>query len=144
MLADPHGSDLEHGLDVVALAKLFEDLSQPDDAALLYERGLKIGLPEEGFAQAVRRLSALQRRRGDLDAAVRLWEKAAAQGHIYAHVELAKYYEHRRRDYGAALHWTEAALVHLDEAEIPAYERAHWRKELQHRLKRLEGKADQG
>jgi uncharacterized protein YprB with RNaseH-like and TPR domain len=144
MLADPHGSDLEHGLDVVALAKLFEDLSQPDDAALLYERGLKIGLPEEGFAQAVRRLSALQRRRGDLDAAVRLWEQAAAQGHIYAHVELAKYYEHRRRDYGAALHWTKAALVHLDEAEIPAYERAHWRKELQHRLKRLEGKADKG
>jgi hypothetical protein len=140
MLDDPHGSDLEHGLDVVALAKLFEDLDHPDDAALLYERGLKIGLPEEGFWQAVRRLSALQRRRGDLEAAVKLWEQAAAEGHIYAHVELAKYYEHRRRDYPAALEWTRSALAHVDEGQLPSYEREHWRSELQHRLKRLQGK----
>jgi uncharacterized protein len=142
MLADPHGSDLEHGLDVVALAKLFEDLDHPDDAALLYERGLKIGLPEDGFWQAVRRLSALQRRRGDLDAAVRLWEQAAAEGHIYAHVELAKYYEHRRRDYPAALLWTRGAIAHVHEADLPAYERAHWLSELEHRLKRLESRVE--
>jgi hypothetical protein len=140
LLADPHGADLEHGLDVVALAKLFEDLDHPDDAALLYERGLKIGLPEDGFWQAVRRLSALQRRRGDMDAAVRLWEQAAADGHIYAHVELAKYYEHRRRDYPAALFWTQGAIRHTHEADLPAYERDHWLSELKRRLDRLESK----
>lgn len=140
MLADPHGSEVEHGLDVVALAKLFEDLDHPDDAALLYERGLKIGLPEAGFWQAVQRLSALQRRRGDLEAAVKLWEQAAAEGHIYAHVELAKYYEHHRRDYPAALEWTRGAIAQVHEAELPAYERAHWLSELEHRLKRLENR----
>jgi uncharacterized protein YprB with RNaseH-like and TPR domain len=140
MLADPHGADLEHGLDVVALAKLFEDLAYPEDAARLYERGLKIGLPEDGFWQAIRRLSALQRRRGDLDAACRLWEQAAAEGHIYAHVELAKYFEHRRRDYAAALEWTQGAIIHAQQAEMPAYERAHWLSELEHRLRRLQGK----
>jgi uncharacterized protein YprB with RNaseH-like and TPR domain len=140
LLADPHGADLEHGLDVVALAKLFEDLDHPDDAALLYERGLKIGLPEDGFWQAVRRLSALQRRRGDLAAAVKLWEQAAAEGHIYAHVELAKYYEHRRRDYPAALLWTRGAIDHVLHADLPAYERDHWLAELKHRLARLESR----
>jgi TPR repeat protein len=140
LLADPHGADLEHGLDVVALAKLFEDLDHPDDAALLYERGLKIGLPEDGFWQAVRRLSALQRRRGDLAAAVKLWEQAAAEGHIYAHVELAKYYEHRRRDYPAALLWTRGAIDHVRHADLPAYERDHWLAELKHRLARLESR----
>lgn len=144
LLADPHGSELEHGLDVVALAKLFEDLDHPDDAALLYERGLRIGLPEDGFSQAVRRLSALQRRRGDMDAAVKLWEQAATEGHIYAHVELAKYYEHRRRDYEAALHWTEGAIAHANEADLPSYERAHWLSELEHRRKRLEAKIGKG
>jgi len=142
LLADPHGADLEHGLDVVALAKLFEDLDHPDDAALLYERGLKIGLPEDGFWQAVQRLSALQRRRGDLEAAVRLWEQAAADGHIYAHVELAKYFEHRRRDYAAALFWTRGAIQHAREANLPGYERAHWLAELEHRLKRLESRVE--
>jgi len=142
LLADPHAADLEHGLDVVALAKLFEDLDYPDDAALLYERGLKIGLPEDGFWQAVRRLSALQRRRGDLEAAVKLWEQAAAEGHIYAHVELAKYYEHRRRDYPAALFWTEGAIKHVHEANLPAYEQTHWLSDLEHRLKRLQSRVE--
>jgi uncharacterized protein len=140
MLADPHGTDLEHGLDVVALAKLFEDLNRWDDAALLYERGLRIGLPEADFPTALRRLSTLQRRRGDMETAVKLWEQAAAEGHIYAHVELAKYFEHTRRDYTSALRWTMSAMAHVREANLPLYERKAWTEELEHRLKRLEEK----
>jgi uncharacterized protein len=140
MLADPHGMDLEHGLDVVALAKLFEDLNRWDDAALLYERGLRIGLPEADFPAALRRLSTLQRRRGDMVTAVKLWEQAATEGHIYAHVELAKYFEHSRRDYTSALRWTMSAMAHAQEANLPSYERKTWTEELEHRLKRLETK----
>jgi uncharacterized protein YprB with RNaseH-like and TPR domain len=140
MLSDPHHSALEYGQDVIALAKLFEDLNQWDDAALLYERGLKTSLPEADFWQAIRHLSSLQRRRGDVDAALRLWEQAAAEGHIYAHVELAKYYEHSRRDPQAALDWTLSAMRHLEKANLPAYEYRHWLDELDHRLKRLQAK----
>lgn len=142
MLADPHGSDLEHGQDVIALAKLFEDLNQWDDAALLYERGLKTKLPEADFWQAVRRLSALQRRRGDMETALRLWEQAATEGHIYAHIELAKYFEHARRDPNAALQWTLSAMQHVKTADLPGYMRKHWLEELEHRLQRLKGKSD--
>ena len=142
MLADPHGSDLEHGQDVIALAKLFEDLNRWEDAALLYERGLKTNLPEADFWQAVRRLSALQRRRGDMETALRLWQQAAAEGHIYAHVELAKYYEHTRRDPAAALEWTRSAMQHVEKAELPRYIHKHWMEELEHRLQRLQEKSD--
>jgi hypothetical protein len=141
MLADPHGADLAHGQDVIALAKLFEDLNRWDDAALLYERGLRIGLPEADLAQAVKRLSILQRRRGDLKTALELWEQAAAEGHLYAHVELAKYYEHTRRDLTLALRWTLSALDHAKESDFPAALRKQWVDELKHRQKRLEGKA---
>ena len=137
MLSDPHGTDLEHGLDVIALAKLFEDLNRWDDAALLYERGLKNVLPEADFGRAIQRLSALQRRRGDLSTAVRLWEQAAAEGHIFAHVELAKYYEHARRDPAAALEWTLTAIQHVQSADLPPYIRKHWMEELEHRQERL-------
>lgn len=143
MLADPHGANLEHGLDVIALAKLFEDLNRWDDAVLLYERGLKSNLPEADFWQALRRHSALQKRRGDLETALRLWEQAAAEGHIYAHVELAKYFEHTRRDPLAALQWTFSALAHVrNDPFLPDYMKKHWQDELEHRQKRLEAKVN--
>ena len=87
MLEDPFHEGIEHGLDVIALAKLYEDLGQWDTAARLFERGLEKGISEENFAETVRRLSVLQKRRGDFSEAIRLWEEAADKGHIYAFVE---------------------------------------------------------
>jgi TPR repeat protein len=98
-------------------------------------------LEEADFWKAVHRLSVLQKRRGDLDEAIRWWEQAAEQGHVYAHIELAKYYEHRRRDYPEAQKWAANALLIVNSDEtMPAYIREHWQAELQHRLERLEGK----
>lgn len=148
MLEDPFSILVEHGLDVVALAKLFEDLGQWDTAARLFERGLEMGqsssgqaLPEADFWLTIQRLSRLQKRRGDLETAVRLWERAAAQGHVYAHVELAKYYEHQRRDYIEALRWTYSAAELVSSLDIPRYVYNHWVEELEHRIERLKGKS---
>jgi uncharacterized protein YprB with RNaseH-like and TPR domain len=148
ILDDPFSELVEHGLDVVALAKFFEDLGQWDTAARLFERGLEMdpstgsgqALPEADFWLAVERLSRLQKRRGDLETAVRLWERAAAQGHIYAHVELAKYHEHQRRDYPEALKWAHSAVELVGTLDIPHYMYNHWMEELEHRKKRLDGK----
>lgn len=140
MLHDPFDGRVQHGLDFIAMGKLFEDLGQWDRAARLFEHGLEMELSETDFASAVQRLSALQKRRGDLDEAIRLWEQAAAQGHIYAHVELAKHYEHRLRDYPAALKWTESALELVKTTDLPAFMRKHWKEELTHRRERLKKK----
>lgn len=141
ILEDPFAGRVEHGLDFLALAKLFEKLGRRDLAARLYERGLESRLPEADFSDAVRRLSRLQHRRGDLGTAVRLWEQAAACGHVYAHVELAKYYEHHARDAASALAWTRAAIVLLDRLNLSRDARDRWRDELEHRRRRLEGKS---
>lgn len=137
MLANPHSSEIKHGLDVIALAKLFEDLGHWEDAAQLYERGLQHELLEDDFWQAVRRLSTLQRRRGDLSKAVALWEKAAAQRHVYAFVELAKHYEHRAKDFRSAMAWTEEALAEVNAGDLPTYARQHWLDDLEKRRERL-------
>ncbi len=141
MLADPFHEAIEHGLDVIALAKLYEDLGQWDTAARLFERGLEMSLGEDDFWQAVQRLSVLQKRRGDFDQAINLWEKAASEGHVYAFVELAKYYEHQRRDLKSALKWTKSALKQVERADLPVYIRKHWFEDLEHRRKRLESKS---
>jgi uncharacterized protein len=141
MLEDPFSEMVEHGLDVVALAKLFEDLGQWDRAARLFEHGLEMELPEADFWLAIQRLSRLQKRRGDLETAVRLWEQAAAKGHVYAHIELAKYHEHQRRDYAEALKWTASAAELVSSLDIPRYAYNHWMEELIRRRDRLLGKA---
>jgi len=141
LLHDPFNERIQHGLDVIALAKLYESLGYQDTAARLYERGLEMHLDEPDFWEAVRRLSVLQRRRGDLEQAVRWWEQAAAQGHIYAHVELAKFYEHHLRDIPSAIIWAEAALEQAVSDKLPAYASAHWQGELHHRLERLAKKS---
>lgn len=141
VLADPFSGRVEHGLDFVALGKLFEDLGRGEEAARLYERGLESNLGESDFGAAVKRLSVLQRRRGDMEEAAHWWEQAAQQGHIYAHIELAKYFEHARRDPLEALRWTESARQHVGEQEMPAFIRKHWLEEIDHRTERLRRKA---
>jgi uncharacterized protein len=150
MLEDPFHEGIEHGLDVIALAKLYEGLGRWDTAARLFERGLEKslftdsgqGLSQENFTETVRRLSVLQKRRGDFDEALRLWEDAAEKGHIYAFIELAKYYEHKKRDPKTALKWTKSAQKQLEKSNLPAYIRKHWMDELTHRRQRLESRLE--
>ena len=141
LLDDPYNGRVEHGLDFIALGKLYEDLGHWDEAARLFERGLMHELTEADFGVAVKRLSILQKKRGDLDQALRLWEDAAARGHIYAHIELAKYYEHKMRDVKTSLKWAKLARKEVEKADLPAYIRKHWLGEIDHRLARLERKA---
>jgi tetratricopeptide (TPR) repeat protein len=137
----PYDGRVEHGLDFVALGKLFEDLGHWEEAARLFEHGLELNLTESDFGVAVKRLSTLQKRRGDLTEAVRLWEAAAERGQMYAFIELAKHYEHKQRDVNSALEWTKQALVCLETIEIRDYERKFWASEIEHRLERLNRKA---
>lgn len=140
MILNPYEGRVEHGLDFIALGKLFEDLGLWDEAARLFERGLQCPITESDFGVAVKRLSILQKRRGDFEEAVRLWEKAAEEGHVYAHIEIAKYFEHKRRDIKSAIHWTRSALKHVENGSFPAYVRKHWLDEINYRLARLERK----
>jgi tetratricopeptide (TPR) repeat protein len=141
LLADPYNGRVEHGLDFIALGKLYEDLGHWDEAARLFERGLELGLDESDFGVTVKRLSILQKKRGDVDQALRLWEAAAGKGHVYAHIEMAKYFEHKARDVKAAIKWAKSARRHVEDTDLPAYIRKHWLDEIDHRLERLERKA---
>jgi uncharacterized protein YprB with RNaseH-like and TPR domain len=140
MLADPLGSHVEHALDLVALGKLHQDLGFWEMAVQILAHSLEQDLPPEIHAQTVKRLSYLHRRMGELPEALSLWWQAAADREIYAHEELAKYYEHQAKDYTEAIRWTEAALAILDMPKTPAYERLQWEDDLIHRLKRLQRK----
>jgi len=39
-----------------------------------------------------------------------IWQISAEEGDVDAHIELAKFYEHRKKEYQVALEWTEKAI----------------------------------
>ena len=141
MIQNPYNGKVQHGLDFVALGKLFEDIGHWDEAARLFERGLESDLAESDFGVAVKRLSILQKKRGDMNEAVRLWETAAKQGHLYAFIELAKHYEHKERDVKSAIKWTKSAMKRAEKVDMPAYMRKFWVSEIERRMERLNRKA---
>jgi len=140
LLDDPLSGSIVHGLDLVAIGKLYENLGCLEKAVQLYEHGLAHDLPEETHWDTVRRLSFAQKRCSNLSAAVALWREAAGSGQIYAHVELAKFYEHGQRDYSGAAQWTHAALALVNAPGFPRQERSRWLADLEHRLARLHRK----
>lgn len=140
LLEDPQPSSAVHELDLVAIARLYEDLGHSEMAARLYERGLAHELPGDIYWDTVRRLSFVHKRRGNISKAVVLWRQAARGNQVYAHVELAKFYEHTARDYGQAAEWTEAAIALVKSPAFPRRARQQWLADLEHRLARLHRK----
>lgn len=140
MIEDPWGFQVQHGLDWVALARLYEDLGAWEKAAALYEQGLAHDLDEQAFRETVQRLATLQRRLGAIGPAIKWWLDAAGTGDVYAHVELAKYFEHDQRDYVQAREWTMKALDIVKNGNGSVNLRREWQGPLEHRLERLEGK----
>jgi tetratricopeptide (TPR) repeat protein len=139
LLDHPLDGRIKHAVDVAAVAKLFEALGDFEKAIQLYEHSLAQDLPEENYWDSLQRLSFIYKRQGDWSAAVELWQQAAAGRQLYAYVELAKFYEHQRRDYQQAAHWTRSALDIFFTPPYPAGIR-RWRLDLEHRLARLQRK----
>jgi uncharacterized protein YprB with RNaseH-like and TPR domain len=128
------------GLDLIAIAKLYDDTGRREQAIQLYEHSLSLGLPRPFFIQTIYRYADLARKEARFDQAVDLWQKAAELEEIPACLELAKYYEHRIRDYDAALRWTEKAFSLLDQSIQPLYMKKLTLAELQKRQARLHRK----
>jgi uncharacterized protein len=137
MLEEPPVGAGPAALDLVGMGRFYEDLGKIEDAVQTYQSCLLASLPEKLHWETVQRLSFIKKRQGDDQGAIALWEQAASQGQLYAHVELAKFYEHHRRDYTEAIRWTRQALEIVTRPGIPRYMSLEWKADLEHRLARL-------
>ena len=84
---------------------------------------------------AIRELSFIHKRNEDLIKASELWLQAVKHDEYYAYIELAKWEEHRNKNYQKALEWTEKALNSKYEDYIYDGDIV---KELKHRQQRLQ------
>jgi uncharacterized protein YprB with RNaseH-like and TPR domain len=141
MIANPLDGRVEHGLDLLAIGKLYADLGYQKKAIKIYQQGINYeDLDSTVYLQAIKELSFLHKKQAESKKACALWERAAENKEIYAHVELAKYYEHHLKDYSTAIFWTHNAIEIVLSNTFPTYERGHLLPELKHRLARLERK----
>lgn len=138
LLKDPLHQATIYGLDLAAIARLYEEMGMVDQAAELYERSLKVGdLPEPFFFKTIERYALLHRKQGEWYQAAQLWRRAAEHGEVSACVELSKYYEHHERNYMEALNWAKKAL---DNFEVDRFYPGSGRMlehEIEHRIGRL-------
>lgn len=137
LLERPQEIQPNEGLDLVAVAQIYEEMGDLEKSIQLYEAGLQAGLPRPIYLQTVYRFADIYRKRGEWPEAVALWERATEFQDIPAAIELAKFHEHRNRSPHVALSWTESALGWLPLLPLRPSERRYWLEELTHRKNRL-------
>jgi len=144
ILSAPLNYEPEHLHDIISLAALFEDLSDTDTAKRLYVQALESlkarttsSEHQDWRLKALMRLALIYKRQGDFTSALNYWERAAEFDDFQAIEEIAKFYEHRAKDYQQAIQWVIAALNRLQRSNIPAYEVATWSERFTYRLARL-------
>lgn len=131
-----------HGGEALAFARLLARRGRGDEARAALERALRTLPPSLARDDALLRLAALHKRAGRRELAEPLWAELAARpgpARVSAQVELAKYYEHERRDYARAAAAVAAAITAVERRRAtPDAERR--RAELEHRRTRVERK----
>jgi hypothetical protein len=143
LLQDPHSAAVSHPEDIVALARFFEAMGDATQAEALYRKSLSEALPINLRNDTREKLSYLLKRNGNWAGAIALWEQAALNNELFAFEELAKYYEHHRKDLATAHTWAVQAKAVLESSSRTAYEIQQWKMSFDHRLERLERKLAQ-
>jgi uncharacterized protein len=122
--------------DLVSIARIHEEILDEQEASALYELGLNSDLPIGLYSKTIRRLGKLYKKRGEWDRAVDLWVDASGKD-LNSCIELAKYYEHQKKDYPNARVWAEAALGIIMMDDQNGNIQAKEKKDLEIRLKRI-------
>ena len=131
-----HPEKIRFSEDVYSMGRALEKLERTEDARRCYRLARRGRMGDlAGSALAVS-----YRRTGEREEAVRVWQEMVRErrGGIEPYVELAKYEEHVRQNYPAALNWTEQAMIRLSEPSLRADGTVQQlQNELQYRYQRL-------
>lgn len=117
----PEEASLGHGAELVGLARWLRAAERVEEALAVYRRAVEAGLADRLLFAALWETAALEKRLGREEAAVEVFRDLSSSPNPYrvaALIELAKHYEHRRRDFQEALELTRAAIAIEDSAEL--------------------------
>lgn len=129
--SNPGEAALRHGQDLLGLARWLRNQGNHESALELYRKAIHAGLPASGLFPGLWESAQIERRLGNHEAQLQLLQDLARVANAYradAFVELAKYFEHRVKDYERALEMTRNAQSHAPSAQLDHRERRLLRK----------------
>lgn len=142
--AEPEAAGVAHGADWYSLGRCYENSGWADKAEQAYQRALTAPCAPTTRYRALENLSFLYKRQSAWEQATEIWQNlvdAGVANRLYPYEELAKYYEHRQRDYAPAIKLVCEAISRVEERDLrPRRPRHRALSELRHRLARLERK----
>lgn len=109
----PEQAQFAHGAEMVGLARWWRQAGQHEKALALFRQALDRILPDDLMFRTMWDVAALEKKLGRQHAALPVLTDLAASRNPWraaAFIELAKYYEHRERNYPMALEMTRNAL----------------------------------
>lgn len=109
----PGQAQFAHGAEMVGLARWWRQAEQHEQALALFRQALDRALPDDLMFRTMWDIAALEKKLGRQHAALPVLTDLAAERNPYratAFIELAKYYEHRERNYPMAIEMTRNAL----------------------------------
>ena len=102
------------GLDIFSLACLLIPYLDNNKLINYFEKCIEKGLPDEKQIQIFNKIGSFYKINHLWEKAIAIWENNAKFGDCLSCVELAKYYEHRKKNYIKALYWANQAETILE------------------------------
>jgi uncharacterized protein YprB with RNaseH-like and TPR domain len=106
-----------HSLDLFSLSRIFERAGDSEKSVSVCRRALASGLPLAFEPRALWHLATQHKRRREYEQAVEIWQEITrreSDAFLDALEQLAIHAEHRLRDCGVALEFTERALAWIN------------------------------
>lgn len=133
--ATPGETALRHAEDMLGLARWLRKKGNREDALNLYRKAIRAGLPPRCLFASIWESARLEGQAGNRRIQVRLLRDLSRVANPYrasAFEQLAKHYEHREKDFRAALEMTRNAQIHAPSADLDYRERRLLRKAGEH------------
>lgn len=141
-LDDPINSESCQNQDYYCIGRVFEDMGMIEESICCYNEAVKVPeIKEKSYLQ----LSLLYKRLGNWHKAEELWIKMVEENlnTKFALLELAKYYEHKVKDYNKALKAAQRALeIERKKDVFTGYAHKEEIAELKKRIERIELKKE--
>jgi uncharacterized protein YprB with RNaseH-like and TPR domain len=118
---DPHASGLRHGADVLGLARWLLKAGEQEQSVTLMRRAVDLGLADDLLFRTLWDIAGLERKLGRPAAALSVLTDLAQCRNPFrvpSLEALAKFYEHREKDYAMALEMVRSARALTDSEEL--------------------------
>jgi tetratricopeptide (TPR) repeat protein len=118
---DPSSVSARHGMDLLGLARWLQVSGRLNEAHHLLRRAIDLGLPDEHLFAALFNAGGIEKKQGQLDAAVATFTDLTLSPNpfrVRAYEELARHYEHRERNVAMAMECVLAARQIADSVAL--------------------------